>query len=354
MAKKKQPTEKQVHSLKMNAEFDAKNSNGLTAEQLNSYDTIIVAFSGGKDSLGCLLEVIEKGADKSKIELWHHDVDGREGSTLMDWECTADYCRKVADAFGLPIYFSWKKGGFEGEMLREEAKTQPSCFEMPTKDGVKVVEVGGTLGKVATRRLFPQVSPDLSVRWCSAYMKIMVSSAALNNQERFLGKRTLFITGERGEESTGRSFYRKFESHTCHRDSRVKRHVDHYRPIKDWNEKKIWNIIEKFKVNPHPAYKLGWGRVSCATCIFANPNQWASIALINPTKVEKIKEYEEAFGKTIQRKLSVGEQVEKGTPYKSINKKDALAAISKNYDEPIIVENWELPSGAYGDSCGPT
>jgi predicted phosphoadenosine phosphosulfate sulfurtransferase len=40
-----------------------------------SYDTIIVAFSGKKDSTGCLLSLIEAGAPREHIELHHHDVD---------------------------------------------------------------------------------------------------------------------------------------------------------------------------------------------------------------------------------------------------------------------------------------
>ena len=29
-------------------------------------------------------------------------------------------------------------------------------------------------------------------------------------------------------------------------------------------------------------------------------------------------------------------------------------ALSDNYAEQIFIENWKLPSGAYGESCGPT
>jgi diphthamide synthase (EF-2-diphthine--ammonia ligase) len=83
---------------------------------LAQYDKIIVYFSGGKDSLACLLHLLEQGVPAEKIELWHHEIDGREGSELMDWTCTPDYCRKVAQVFGIQIYFSWKVGGFEGEM----------------------------------------------------------------------------------------------------------------------------------------------------------------------------------------------------------------------------------------------
>ena len=86
---------------------------------IDLYDTIIVAFSGGKDSMACVLDLLHRGVSKDKIELWHHDVDGREGSKLMDWPVTRDYCNKFAKAMGLKLYYSWKVGGFEREMLRQ-------------------------------------------------------------------------------------------------------------------------------------------------------------------------------------------------------------------------------------------
>ena len=70
---------------------------------LTTYDRVIVAFSGGKDSAACLFHLLELGVDRSKIELHHHLVDGedqQEADGLMDWPCTNDYCRKVAEAFG--------------------------------------------------------------------------------------------------------------------------------------------------------------------------------------------------------------------------------------------------------------
>lgn len=53
----------------------------LLKEDLATYDHIIVAFSGGKDSWACLLHLLDLDVERKKIELWHHLVDGREGST---------------------------------------------------------------------------------------------------------------------------------------------------------------------------------------------------------------------------------------------------------------------------------
>ena len=123
---------------------------------LYGYDKYIVSFSGGKDSTALLLFLLDNGIPKDRIELWHQDIDGK-GRTLFDWEVTPDYCRKLGEAFGVPVFFQWKVGGFEREMLREDSLTAPICYELP--DG-SVQRVGGTKGKPSTRRKFPQASPD--------------------------------------------------------------------------------------------------------------------------------------------------------------------------------------------------
>lgn len=318
---------------------------------LNEYNKILVAFSGGKDSLACLLHILESGVEKNKIELWHHEIDGREGSRLMDWAITPDYCKKVAEAFDILIYFSWKVGGFEGEMLRENSLTQPTKFETPNEG---ILQIGGKRGKENTRRKFPQVSANLSVRWCSAYLKIDVCSAAIRNQRRFNNSKTLVVTGERAEESVARANYQEFEADRAdNRDGKNQRHVDHWRPVHAWTETKIWEIIKRHKVNPHPAYLLGWGRVSCQFCIFGSNDQWASAFEVSPERCCQIVAYESEFGLTIHRSDSVTTRIGKGRVYPMANEIIQLAN-SQEYTQQVILKDWQLPTGAFGDSCGPT
>jgi len=321
---------------------------------LASYDVIIVAFSGGKDSLACLLHLLDLGVPKGKIELWHHDVDGCEGSTLMDWPCTRAYCEAVAEAFGVPIYYSWKVGGFEGEMARDDAPTAPTRFEVPGGPGGPGLREAGGKGPKGTRKLFPQVSPDLSVRWCSAYLKIDVCAVAIRHQKRFNHARTLVVTGERAEESAARAKYKTLEPHRAdRRNGKLRRHVDQWRPVHAWSREQVWGIIERYQINPHPGYRLGWGRLSCAACIFGNESQWASLRVVNPSQFATIVAKEAASGKTIKRKLSVLETAAKGKAY-VMRDEDIKAALSTDWSEPIIVTDWQLPAGAYGDSNGPT
>ncbi len=328
------------------------------------YDKYIVAFSGGKDSIACFLHLLESGVPAEKIELWHHLIDG-DGEVFMDWEITEDYCRKFAAAFSVPIYFSWRVGGFIGEMMRQDAPTGAVVFE--DGNGQRQT-VGGQSNSLGTRLRFPQVSPDLRVRWCSSYLKIMVMGMAIRNQARFNSIRTLVISGERGEESPARAKYAVFGPHETHLAAPAqsiglfpadapplsKRHVDRWRPIRDWKEAEVWAIIQRWGVRPHPAYELGWGRVSCKFCIFGNANQFASAAVASPEIAEKIAGLETGFGCTIKRKGTIRELIAKGQAYAMSSQGIALAT-SFTYSEAIRISpaDWKLPPGAFGDGCGP-
>ena len=328
----------------------------LMRPDLDSYDRILVAYSGGKDCTACLLHLLELGVPKGRIELHHHDVDG--GWAFMDWPVTPDYCRAIAQALDIPIFFSWKEGGFLGEMQRDGTPTAPIRFEYPDSDGEVLVRSVGGQGPAGTRGRFPQVSADLSVRWCSSYLKIDVFAAMVRNQDRFLNVRTLVITGERADESTARSRYAQFEPHRAdtRNSTRRMRHIDHWRPVHTWAESEVWSIMSRHGIVPHVAYQMGWGRLSCMTCIFGSKNQWASVDVVAPRRLNRIATSEQASGKTIHRTQSVRKRAADGSPYAAIN--EELVDIAMGYKPlpPVLIDPalWQLPAGAYGESTGPT
>ena len=317
------------------------------------YDLVVAAFSGGADSTDTVLELLERGVDPARIELHHHLVDGREGSDLFDWPVTEDYVRAFGRAFGMRVFYSWRVGGLEREMLRENARTAPVRYE--TYEGT-VAEAGGTGGGISTRLRYPQVSDDLSVRWCSPYGKIMVLDAVLCNEPRFRGRRTLVCTGERAEESTGRAGYAVFEPHRSDlRDGkRYKRHIDHWRPVHARTRAQVWERIARWRINPHPAYRI-LGRCSCAQCIFMSDNQAATLHRINPGQTVQHIAYERRLGVTIARTRSLEERIARGVPFPNLQEGDIRALLSVRFDEPIILPEgeWRLPAGAFGESCGP-
>ena len=323
---------------------------------LDQYDHILVSFSGGKDSLASVLNLLEQGVTSpDRIQLWHQRVDGEAsvGQSFADWPCTESYVCKVGKALGIRVLFQWRLAGFLGEMLKQAAQTQPVRFDR--QDGT-IGEAGGIKGKLSTRRKFPQPSGNLAVRWCSAVLKIDCFALALNNEPAFKNGTILVVTGERREESANSANYAEAEPHRC---DCQRRRVDAWRSVIDWNEEKVWQIIERWRINPHPAYRLGFPRVSCMTCIFGGADQWASVRKIAPDRFTKIAAYEREFGCTIKQGITVEQLAVRGTPYPACDDPVLVElALSSDYpaDQVFVseLEPWHLPDGAYKRGGGPT
>lgn len=185
---------------------------------------------------------------------------------------------------------------------------------------------------------------------------------AIRNDPDLREGNILLITGERAEESSGRSKYAHVEK--LDRASNKKRTVHQWRPVQDWTERQVWDIIKRWRIRPHPAYELGWGRVSCMTCIFGDKDQWASVRALAPKTFNEIAQLEEEFGVTIQRDKSVIQQADAGTPFTEVLDPsfpaDAMRASAKSTLYPqelfFIVDEteWEYPPGAFKRCAGPT
>ena len=176
---------------------------------------------------------------------------------------------------------------------------------------------------------------------------------AINNEPRFKKARLVFLTGERRQESAARSKYAEMERHRTHTRSR---HVDHWRMVIDWSERQVWDIMREFSVMPHPAYRLGWGRVSCLACIFGQADQWASVRLIAPDLFDRIARYERDFGKTIHKGKSVVDLADKGTAYPECYDRELVAlAMGRDYPAHLaLTGDWKLPPGAFKRCGGPS
>ena len=320
---------------------------------LDQYDKVIVGYSGGKDCTAATLRLLEMGVPKEKIELWHQRVDG-DGEMLFDWPCTEGYCKAAAYNLGIPLRFQWRDGGFHAEMMRENATTNGVYYE----DGMGQVRYlpPSSRGKLGTRKKYPQTSADLSVRWCSAYLKIMPCERAINNDVRLQNAKILLVTGERRQESTARSKYQEAAEHAC---NSKKRRVDQWRAVIDWTEEQVWDIHRRWRVAVHPAYSLGFGRVSCMKCIFADPDQWASIRELDATGFERHVNLEKQTCLTIKRGLTLVDQANKGSSFVT-SAPEWLKKLAMSTDYPLDRfflpegETWELPAGAYKRCGGPS
>lgn len=326
------------------------NPRQIELKDLTDYDFILVSYSGGKDSLACILYLLELGIPKERIQLWHQDVDGGStGSPLMDWPVTKNYVVVTGEALGIKTEFQWREGGFKGELLRENALTGPVGY---TYNG-KEIHLPTRQGKRSTRRKFPAKSPDLRRRWCTPYLKIDVFRRVINNNPDFQNKNILVITGERREESPARSKYLETEIHPCNAGGRV---VHWWRSVIDWPESIIWGIIERHRIAPHPAYLLGWNRTSCFGCVFSTPDLWHMMREIAPERFNYLVELEKELNFTIDNNLTLSQMADKGKS-RIPDGKERLVKLALEggiTTEEFFQEKWELPAGAFrGAEGGP-
>lgn len=314
---------------------------------LDAYDKIIVCTSGGKDSTACVLYLLDLGVSPERVILWHQDIDG--GVPFMDWPVTRPYVEAFAKALGLHLEFQWREQGFWGELMRENRRTNDVQYEM----NGEVITLPTRGGRYSTRRKFPAKAASLTTRWCTAYLKIDVMRRVLNNHPDFQEGKYLVITGERREESANRAKYLNVEEHPC---STKKREVTWWRPVIEWTEQDIWDIIEKHRVFPHPAYWLGFSRTSCFGCIFCTADQWATLREISPEKFNQLVRLEQELNHTIDTNLTLTNLADKGRSHipRNIHAKKwmQMALCRKFTPEDIFTETWDLPCGAFTGAAG--
>ena len=89
------------------------------------------------------------------------------------------------------------------------------------------------------------------------------------------------------------------------------------------------------------------------SCIFSSKDAWSTIRLISPEHFKRIRDFEHQFGFTIHRTKSVEELADEGQPYPHAMDWESLA-LSDTFNRSIFMDPWLLPSGAFGENCGPT
>lgn len=386
---------------------------------LEEYDLVAILLSGGKDSIACFYKLLELGVPKEKMEFWHHDIDGGHPYRRMDWKCTQNYVNALAEAEGVPLRPSWRVNGFFGELYRIGA-SEPIEWVEPETGEIRqcklshkylscqelkqqvIEDMEEQLKQFGYRMKFPMKTGDLSRRWCSAYLKIMVADTVMSNLsglgelETLGGKRhkfpakgsthqgrwcsgnlkaavqdsvtsnlektkqdvkVLVVSGERRGESAGRSKYNEMEIHRTNAEKKAHRIVHQWRPVIDYSEKDIWEVLKRHRVNPHPCYRAGWNRCSCAGCIFSTPTLFAGYRELYPEEFEQLKQDEKILGFTLDNKYDLETFVGNAKSCVYHGDKEAIHSLITgefNVEDIYVTGEWKYPAGAFhGAEGGP-
>jgi hypothetical protein len=91
-------------------------------------------------------------------------------------------------------------------------------------------------------------------------------------------------------------------------------------------------------------------------CIFASPDQLATVRWMAPERFETIAEYKRRFGCTIKRDAPIHAVADRGRPYPAaLARPDLVQLAMSEYWTPAIrtsPEHWRLPASAFGGAVG--
>lgn len=234
---------------------------------------------------------------------------------------------------------------------------------------IRNLEEFNELRENGDRHKFPAKSADLKQRWCSAKLKSHVGDAVIRNLEELEdisnirhkfpaisnNIRILVVSGERRGESVGRANYNEMEIHRTNAVVRSKRLVHWWRPVIDYTERDIWEVLKRHNINPHPCYRVGWNRCSCMMCIFSLPKHWLGIKELFPQHFEEVVQDEKTLNFTLDNKKTLEEYIDGAESCLKTDDQEAIRQLKTGMFRPedVFIENqWVFPVGAFGGSEG--
>lgn len=222
--------------------------------------------------------------------------------------------------------------------------------------GDSVLRVMTAMTDIGQRGKFPAKSGCHQGRWCSGTLKAEVQSGVTTNlMQTRSDTKILVVSGERRGESAGRSKYNEMEIHRTNATARAHRLVHQWRAVIDYSLRDVWELLRRHNVTPHPCYSVGWGRCSCACCIFSLPSHWAGIRELFPDIYEAFRQDEIRLGFTLDNKKTLDEYVgdAKSCVYPG-DQKALHQLVTGQFSQTDIYQDgeWKFPAGAFKGSDG--
>lgn len=227
-----------------------------------SFNTIVVAYSGGKDSTASLLWCKETFPGKSIL--------GLLADTGIEAPGTKEYVKSVERITGIPI--TW-------------------CDDpVSLRDGTVVRDVFDVARRSGR---FPLPG---ACDWRS-----LLKTERVRRWLRAQGlDRPVLVMGQRWEESPHRSRLPYFSGGEGWRNG-----AEIFRPILAWKEREVMAYVRERGISLHPAYELGFRRLSCMPCVMAPVGDLELLARVYPERIKCMVDLEEELGMRFHPRYSV-------------------------------------------------
>lgn len=238
---------------------------------------IIVAFSGGKDSLACLIWAMQNPEYKNA------EIEAVFCDTGWEHEITYQHINEVVEKIGV-------------KLVTVKSKKYDGFVDMSVKK---------------------QRFPSTKARFCTEELKSKPMIDYVLEQDQNL----IIVQGIRKDESSARSkmqesctfFKHYFEPIAVDENGKGKFHTyrkkeilqwrskyndDIIRPVFNWTGSDVMKYIVENGYKPNPLYYQGAMRVGCYPCIMCRHSEIKNMAITNPAYIERLKEAEKKVGRT--------------------------------------------------------
>lgn len=285
--------------------------------RIPSDHVIVVNYSGGKDSTATLAIAHHLFGDKARIVM---------ADTDNEHEHTIDYAKNIHLQIGCrpvqmvkrvyteqdfakrraSIQKNWPKrqairmGAYRGIVMpsladpntkfadawRKSARRWGIDFATPLDAALSVLNPSGN--SFLDAALLHGKFPMLRDRFCTDELKITSVFDQVINPMLDEGEVVVQWSGVRGDESTKRASYARFEA-----DRRDSSFLYNFLPIHKWTASDVFALHKYFGIKPNPLYLEGAARVGCMNCVLCNKEEIAQTAARYPQHIDKHREWEQ-------------------------------------------------------------
>lgn len=149
-------------------------------------------------------------------------------------------------------------------------------------------EIEGWEGGMEQIILENKMFPSGFAKFCTKLLKVVPIQNFYAEYRASKGIKPVNIVGIRAEESLRRAKMKEIEEQD---EATV------WRPLLNWTEAQVIEIHKAHNVPPNPLYLRGAARVGCYPCIYARKQEIRHLALVDPERINKIKDLEDRVNK---------------------------------------------------------